>query len=161
MSKMSGVLDALIKYSKKDMKERGPKKARTKRNKPEKEVEKLCLEWMRQHQWDVQIYESKATFNPRTGHWAQQSMKAGTADCMGCMPDGHMVVIEFKAKGHLRGFNHPRNYRQKLFIKNKIAQNAFTCVVDSPELLQTIYTGWLALRSDKEAAKLFLMKMLP
>lgn len=161
MSKISGVLDALMNYSKKDMKERGPKVKRATRKKPEKEVEKLCLEWMRLQKWDVQIYESKATFNPRTGHWAQQSMKAGTADCMGCMPDGHMVVIEFKAKGHLRGFNHPRNYRQKLFIKNKIQQNAFTCVVDSAELLNTIYIGWSALRHDKDQAKMFLMKMLP
>lgn len=157
----SGVLKALEAYSLKDMKERGPKKKRGHHKKPEKEVEKVCLVWMRALNWDVQIYESKATYNPRTGHWSQQSMKAGTADCMGCMADGHMVVVEFKAKGHLRGFNHPKNYRQKLFIKQKISQNAFACVVDSAELLNTIYTGWSALRHDKEAAKLFLMKMLP
>lgn len=161
MNKLSGALRALTKYSEKDMKERGPKKKRGPYKKPEKEVEVACVALMRSWSWDVEIYSAKATYNPRTNHYQQQSMKAGTADCMGYMTDGHGVAVEFKAKGHLRNFNKPDNYRQKLFIKKKIEQNVFACVVDSAELLQTIFTGWLSLRSDKEAAKLFLMKMLP
>lgn len=158
---MSSVLKALTKYSEKDMKERGPKVKRAPRKRPEKEVEKECMLLMRSWRWDMQIYEAKATFNPRTGFYQNQSMKAGTLDSAGSMEDGHSAYVEFKAKGCLRSFNRAANYRQKQFAIKKIQQNAFVAVVDTAELLGTIYTGWLSLRHDKEAAKLFLMKMLP
>lgn len=155
------VLKALENFSIKDAKDKGPKAPRKPRGKPEKEVEKACLIWMREQMWDVQIFEAKATFNPRLGIYMQQSMKAGTADCMGCMPDGRMVAVEFKAPKYRSSFNKPSNYRQQQFIKKKISQNAFSCVVDSVEMLKTIYQLWHVIKDDPEKAQMLLMKMLP
>jgi hypothetical protein len=155
------VWDALEAFSRKDAKDKAPKKQRRANSKPEKEVERACLTWMREQKWDVQIFEAKATYNPRLGIYIQQSMKAGTADCLGCMPDGRMIAIEFKAPKRRRDFNKLSNYRQQQFIKNKIKQNAFACVVDSVDMLKTIYQIWSVIKDDIPAAKMLLEKMLP
>lgn len=159
---LSGALRALTKYSEKDMKERGPKKKRGPIQQPERDLtQKPCMQLMKSWGWSMEIYSAKATYDPRTSRWKQQAMKKGTPDSAGCTDQGHSAFVEFKAPGHLRGFNHPKNYYQKLFIKTKIDSGAFACVVDSPELLTQIYKGWLALKDNQDQAKYYLHKMLP
>ena len=154
---------ALLRHHEKDLKELDKLNGKTKKRKngkPEKLVEAECLFWMRQQRWSVQIVESKATFDPRRGVYRNQSVSAGTCDCMGTLPDGIAIYIEFKAPGKLKTFNREKNQRQIQYIKSKIEMNAFACVVDSAKLLEEIYITWRATETP-EAKRIFLTKALP
>ena len=129
-------------------------------NKPEKDVEKECLTWMRAQGWNVQIFESKATLS--NGVWRNQSMKAGNSDCQGTLPGGVACYIEFKAPGRLSTFNNEKNQRQIDFILAKIDMGAFACVVDSVSLLSHIYNEWKKRREiDPAEAKFYLLEVMP
>lgn len=131
--------------------------------KPEKEVEKACLKWMRERGWNVAIYESKATFNEKAGRFISQNMKAGTADCMGHLPDGIGVVVEFKAPKRLSSYAAEKNHRQQEFVKQKIDAGCFACVTDSVERLADIFAMWQYKRSERgvSESKRYLHAMLP
>lgn len=159
----SGAANALNKFLEKDWREQqkmnGLIKKRT-HGKPEKDVEKECVTWMRAQGWAIEIYESKAT--QVNGVWRQQSMKAGHPDSAGTMRDGTAVYVEFKAPGKLSTFKKLGNERQVAFIKERIEMNCFACVVDSVDLLKHIYDRWSALRSlGPLEAKRFLEEVLP
>jgi len=152
------VEEAMLKFHKKDLKEIEKLSGKKKRNKkPEKEVESSCLEWMRAQGWVVQVIESKATLS--NGVWRNQAVKAGNADCQGVMPDGVAIYVEFKAPGKLKTFWNERNQRQQDFITERINMFAFSCVVDSVELLSDIYRAWKALPQEKKRA--YLLSRLP
>lgn len=148
---------AMENHHKKLLKDSAPKR---KNQKPERNVQDACLAWMRGLNWDVQIYEAKATFDPRSNVWRNQAMPSGTCDCMGIDDMAHAVFIEFKAPGRRSSFNSPKNYKQKRFITEKIQRGAFAVVVDSVEVLQRIYFGWLELK-NKEQRIQFLLAELP
>lgn len=155
-------IDAINKFSQRQLDEYKPKELRAKHGKPEKEVEKACLEWMRSQGWSVQIFEAKATWSPAAGRWLQQAMKAGTCDCLGNTDAGISVAIEFKAPGALQTFNSDNRQRQKKFIIDKINTNVFACVVDSVEKLMHIYARWLEIRTSGAAQGIaYLMSELP
>lgn len=160
-NKKQSTIDALNRYSQKQLDEGKPKKKR-KNKKPEKEVEAACLKWMRDNGWSVQVLEAKSTWSPSQGRWCQQGMKAGTPDCVGSTDDGVGAFVEFKAPGRLSSFNSDKRYLQRKFIVDKINTNAFACVVDSAKRLETIYLKWLEIRTqDKNAARNYLLAMLP
>lgn len=156
-----GAKNAVEKYLLRQEKEAaGP----TRRNqKPEKEVEKACLEWMRARGWVVAIYESKSKFDPSRGRYISQTMKAGTADCMGNLPDGIECIVEFKAPGRLSSFASEKNMKQQLFLQRKIQTNCFAAVVDSVARLELIFKSWQQKRSagDLYEARMYLLSMLP
>jgi hypothetical protein len=160
-NRKSNVRRAVENYYKRQ--EPQPTKNKIAYHKPEKEVEAACLKWMRSRHWDVRIYESKSTYDPRAGRYISQSMKAGNADCMGNLPDGVAVIVEFKAPGRLSNFASSKNYRQAKFVQDKIMGGCFACVTDSVERLQGIYMTWAGLRAegDLNGAKLYLLGKLP
>lgn len=136
----------------------------TRRNgKPEKEVERFCLQWMRERNWDVQILESKAVYNANAGRYLRtMSVSAGTCDCIGTLPNGLFVAIEFKAPGRLATFASDRNHLQRDYIINKIKSGCFACVTDSAARLEKIYNAWLeALQVSPEKGKDTLLSFLP
>lgn len=148
---------ALVKFLEKQERKNTPSR---KNAKPEKDVEKECLALMRSWGWKVEIYESKANFDPRTGRWRQNSMKAGTCDCMGLMPDGTSVAIEFKAPGKVSTLN--KNENQRDFLEERIKFNAFAAVVDSGQRLKDIFNKWSELRNiGTVSAQKYLLDMLP
>lgn len=138
----------------------GPKR---KNDKPEKVVEKDCLAWMRAQGWQVQVYEAKATFDPRRGIYRNQSMKAGNPDCMGVDSLGNAVAVEFKAPKKRSSFNSERRAKQKEFILKRIEINTFACVVDSSAMLVQLYMQWLELKNNMQnkEAKELLLEALP
>jgi hypothetical protein len=150
---------ALENYYTKQIKKSGPPK---KNRKPEKEVAKWCMDWMRSQDWSVQIVESKNTYNPQAGRWVSSSTKAGTADCLGTLPSGTFVAIEFKSPGRLSTFNADKNVRQRDYIIEKIHTYSFACVVDSVARLKEIYDAYVsALEVSKDKAKNVLLNYLP
>lgn len=158
---------AIERYMKRqEPKVQGPKR---KNEKPEKDVEKACLKWMRERGWNVQIYESKAVYSESAGRYISQNMKAGNTDCMGTLPNGIGVYVEFKAKGRRSQFASFKNHRQQEFVQQKIEAGGFACVVDSPELLESIFEHWMQLRMQEnsqlehtfKASKEYLMSQVP
>jgi hypothetical protein len=132
-----------------------------KNSKPERELVQIpCINWMRSRGWSVDVYEAKATFDPRSGSYRQQAMKAGTTDCMGCDNVGNSVVIEFKAPGRRSSFNSEKRFLQKKFLLEKLNLGCFAVVVDDVLELERIYFHWLSLAS-REARIAYLMGELP
>ncbi len=158
---------ALEKFFERDAKrvekENGVGSSRKKKNeKPEKNVERACVEWMRGMNWEVEIFEAKSTFDPRRGVWRNQSMKAGVCDCLGTMPCGTPVAIEFKALGKLATFSQLKNTRQIEYLTRKIEYYAFGAVVDSVDRLIHIYNEWSERSTEsKDIARMYLLEMLP
>lgn len=135
----------------------------TKNRKPEKEVAKFALEWMREKNWDVQIVEAKAAYKPSAGRYIRNSsVSAGTCDCIGTLPNGVFVAIEFKAPGRLSTFASDKNHEQRDYLLAKIHSGAFACVVDSVARLENIYNEYvMALEVSRDKAKNFLLASLP
>src|ERR1700727_875427 len=79
--------------------------------KPEKEVERDCMAWMNSMGWSMGVYEAKNTYNPRSGRWIGKSMRSGTVDCQGVLPNGTFAAVEFKAPTRLSTFNSNRNMK--------------------------------------------------
>jgi hypothetical protein len=155
-------IDAMNRFYQRQLNEGKPKESRAHYGKPEKEVEKACLDWMRSRGWSVQIFEAKATWSPEAGRFIQQSMRAGTCDCLGNTDEGIGCAVEFKAPGALSTFNSEKRHLQREFIIQKIKTNCFACVVDSVERLELIYTEWLKIKSeDREKSREYLISMLP
>ncbi len=139
-----------------------PVERKSPNRRPEKDVEKECLAWMRKMAWTVNIYESKAVWNAKAETWSQSGMRFGTCDCMGNMEDGVAVAVEFKAPGKLSSFNREDNFKQRQFIFDRINTNVFACVVDSARRLEEIYEAWLVIRAlDKAKAREYLISSLP
>lgn len=157
------VESALEKHHEKDwvdiQKEQGMIKKQV-HGKPEKAVEKACMDWMRERGWSVNVFEAKATWNGQA--WVQKGMRAGTSDCLGSTNDGMSVAIEFKAPGKLSTFNSDKRYLQRKFIVDKINTYNFACVIDSVKRLEEIYLKWTEeLKKSKHEAKQYLLSMLP
>lgn len=155
----SRIKKIIERFAEKDLKEIEKINRPKRKNKsPEKDlVQKPCLEWMRSLGWEVETYEAKATWNG--GAWVQQAMKAGTVDCMGNMPNGLGVAIEFKAQDR----RHTLRELQREFLLKKINTNVFACVVDSLPYLRDIYGKWAALKQkgDDKGARDFLLSKIP
>jgi len=150
------VRKAIFEYTEKiKKKQKGP----TRRNAhPEKDVERACLALMRSWGWSVEIYEAKATFDPRRGVWRQQAMKSGTVDCMGVTQSGIAVAVEFKAPGRLSTLRD----NQRDFLIKRINQYAFAAVVCGPEILTEYRKGWELLRSASlDESRDYLLSVLP
>ena len=146
-----------------ELKEINKLQGKSKKNKtPEKDVAKDCLKWMRAQDWDVEIYEAKAVFNP-DGTYRNSHMKAGVCDCMGIAPNGVPVYVEFKAKGARSTFNKDDNIRQQEFLLKKIDYFGFGVVVDSVYLLERYWSEFIRLKSGwgEIAAREYLLEQLP
>ena len=155
------IRNAILKASSKSLKIlKGP----TRRNAhPEKDVEKECLALMRSWNWTVEIYESKATYDPRRGVWRQQAMKAGTLDCMGVTNQGNAVAVEFKAPNKLRDILRDEKQNQYDFLISRIHAFAFACVVDSAMLLEDYRNRWEFLRKtgNLDTSRDYLLACVP
>lgn len=162
-NKRQSTIDALNKFYQRQIDEAEGKKPVPKRKneKPEKEVERACLAWMREQGWTVNVYEAKAKWNSEAERFTSTGMRFGTCDCMGNTDQGVAVAVEFKAPGCLSSFNREERFLQKKFIVDRINTNAFACVVDSVDRLKTIYLKFMELRSDPGAARNYLLSALP
>ena len=154
-------MKALLKHHEKDLKVIDKLQGKGRRNnKPEKLVETVCMLWMRDRGFNVQVIDSTANWNGRA--WVQQGAKQGTTDCVGNTPEGIACFIEFKALGRLATFHGERNQKQQWFVIKKIETNCFSCVVDSVDRLARIYTEWCVARAKSpELARAYLLKELP
>ena len=139
------VRGALEKHHAKQIKTR-----RTKPNgKPEKAVEKSCLDWLRGNGFSVNVVESKAVFNAQAGRYIRGQADQGFADCVGCFNNGLAVFIEFKAPGRLATLRPA----QKAFLREKIDCGAFAVVADSVDRLKEAWATFTDIRRTEGVAQ--------
>jgi len=133
-----------------------------KNQKPEKElVEKPCLAWLRNNGFRCKIIEAKAVWSKNRNCYTNSHVAAGTLDCQIVTPDGFAGWIEFKAPGKLNTIH--RNPRQLQTLRAEISFGCFACVVDSVELLKSIYFQWIHLKHNGCAneATDYLLSLIP
>lgn len=128
---------------------------KSKNNKPEKIVEKSCLQYLRSIGASIDVVESKATYSLSAKSYRSSPIKAGFPDLVGCDQNGILLSIELKAPGR-RSTLRPA---QRAFLIEKINHNAFAVCVDSVELLKNLYDKWSCVTGDP--AKKFLLDSLP
>lgn len=160
------VLAAMMKNHKRELKKNEPKKQRKKKNqRPEKElVEKPCIAWMKSRGFRYKIIEAKATWSPEQGCWKSQAVKAGTLDCHFTDTFGQSCWVEFKAPGKRSTIHNPNRALQLKCLIDEINANCFAAVVDSVEMLESIYDRWRYIRMDEgrwDLAREFLLENIP
>jgi hypothetical protein len=132
-----------------------PKQPTRKNQKPEKELEKTVMAWLKLHGFHCTVVEAKSTFNPVARRYISQSVKAGTVDVIGNDSEGRAVFIELKAPGRRSTLSE----KQRDFLELKISQMCFAVCIDSVEMLAETYSHWLSL-PPLERQK-FLLAQLP
>lgn len=145
------VKEAILKWSQKQL----PKDKR-KNNSPEKDFVKDLKKHLERRGFSMDVVESKATYNPKTGAYTSSAIRSGFSDMVGNDSDGRAIYIEAKARGKL---NTTKNH-QLDFLEEKIISGAFACVADSIEGFDFIYDTFLGLKSRK-AREDFLISKLP
>jgi hypothetical protein len=98
---------------------------------PEKDLEKIILEWMRKNGFHVNVVESKATFSHTQQRFISNSVKSGFADIVGNHNSGIAVFVELKAPGRRSTLRE----NQREFLLSKIETGCFAVCVDSVEML--------------------------
>lgn len=150
--------DALLKYSKRQLRGKTNGKPRKKNSSPEKEVEKEVLEWCQKLGIDVNVIESKAVYSVAAGRYLRGQVSTGFPDLVGNTRDGIAVYVELKARGRLSTVK----AHQLEFITRKIRQGAFACVVDGSGRLGDLFSRWsLLIKQSRTEAENYLIKSLP
>jgi len=135
-----------------------PVKKRGKNKKPEKDVERSCMAWMRENGFSMNVVEAKAVYSHSAGRYVSGQTDAGFSDSAGVCSDGIGAFVEFKSKGRLSTLSEI----QREFLKEKIFKGAFGVAVDSAEYLAELHAGWRkAKRGGLDAGITYLFNMLP
>lgn len=136
MDHKKNIQNALDKYLNKQIKKSQPTK---KYSKPEKEVEKVVLQYLRQKEFLVFVVESKAVYSEKSSRYLSGQLTPGFSDVVGLTPHGQFVAVELKAKGRLSTLR-PAQYE---FLRSVILNHGFAVVVDSVERLEMIMEEYL------------------
>ncbi len=147
--------DPFINYARANQPKVAKPRVAKKNKKPEKEVEKTVMGWLRWHGFSCDVIESKAVFSAKLGRYMHSQAVPGMADIIGNNKDGIGIYIELKAPGKISNVSEA----QDKFIREKIETNCFACVVDSSTLLEKIYQAWVSI-GDLAEKRLFLIKLL-
>lgn len=128
-------------------------KLRRKNGSPEKLVEKEVLTWCKQRGWSVSVIESKAAYSKAAGRFLPSVTQQGHSDISGSTPEGRAAFLELKAPGRISA----ARISQLVFLKEKIQKNCFAVVIDSADLLERIYQGYLQSQNPQQ----YLLDALP
>lgn len=110
---------------------------------PEKKVESEVRAWAFAQGWDLEVYDSKATFSKAKGCYSRnRGLAVGTPDLLGLDQTGLFVAVELKAPGK----ENQCRVEQYNFLLRKIEKNGFACVVSSVETLALLYSEFLKVR---------------
>lgn len=133
-------------------------KPKRKNEKPEFELRKIVLPWLRRNGFSINIIEAKATWSPEAGRYTSGQTAPGVADLFGCTPCGLGCFIELKAPGR-RSTLRPG---QRAFLTEKIQLGCFGVVIDSVECLEIVWNEFSHRRRiEPHLAKVLLLKHLP
>jgi len=157
---------AMFKHHEKIHKENN--KTKRKHTKTEKiEVEKPCVNWMKNQGWEVENSKAEAKYNSRIGKYIKTDLQSGMTDTRGWDSNDRPFYVEFKSPGkrsNVYGSPSKGNLnRQSDFILKQIRRGCFSVVVDSKEMLIEYWLKWTFFmdNDEKDQAKDFLIKMMP
>lgn len=132
-------LAAMNRYFTKQARKDSPKPKRAPNKRPEKDLEKEVLVWLRDNGFSCHVIEAKATYNPKAGAYISAPVIKGMPDIVGCTPKGVACFIELKAPGRRSTLKpHQRN-----FLKTKITYGCFSVCVDSVAMLEKFYADFM------------------
>jgi hypothetical protein len=131
---------------------------RRKNQKPELEVQRQVLAWLKEHGFSCHVVESKATYNRTASRYVSSKTTPGFSDITGVTPNGVGCFIELKAPGRRSTLRHA----QRAFLTDKIQLGAFAVCVDSVSCLEQIWNAFEHRRKmDPKLAKAVLFRHLP
>lgn len=126
--------------------------------KPEQEVVRAMLAWLREQRFSCHVVEAKAVYSARAGRYVSSQTTPGFSDIVGACPNGLAAFVEVKAKGK----RHTLRAGQRAFLRDKINAGAFAVCVDSVQCLEQV---WIAFehrwRMEPQLAKALLLRHLP
>lgn len=131
---------------------------RRKNQKPELEVQRQVLAWLKEHGFSCHVVESKATYSKTAGRFVRSKTTVGFSDITGATPNGLACYIEVKAVGR-RG---TLRAGQRAFLMAKIQLGAFAVCVDSVNCLEQVWSAFEHRRKiGPQLAKALLFRHLP
>lgn len=128
----------LEKYFNKQARKNDPLRKKRKYSRPEKQVEKEVMAWLKDHDFSCHVVEAKAVYSPSAGIYLNSQAEPGMSDVIGCTPDGRGCFIELKARDRRSALKD----HQRRFLLSKISRGAFACVVDSVEYLEKCWSHY-------------------
>lgn len=145
------VIKAIASYSKKRAKSPSSKK----NSKPEATVVIAVRARFRQAGFFIQKIEAKGVWSNEAQRYMGGMADAGTADLLGCSPDGRFVAIECKAPGRVGTLkDHQRSYLMEI-----INRNGFAIVTDNADAALETWNLWRQTESAEQARKLLIDKL--
>ena len=149
------IIDSMAAYEKKHKQPMVVSK-KSKNNSPEKDLVKLMMLWLKEHNFACTVIESKAVYNAKAGRYmSSQVGTRGYSDISGNDPEGRAVFIEVKAKDRL----YTLKEHQREFLISKIKSNCFAVACDSVTKLQHWYNTFISLPFNQRQD--YLMSLLP
>lgn len=149
------VNSAMNRYIEKQLGKGTTREPSRKNKTPERDTEKSVLKWGRLNGFHLHVVEA-SSYDRVTGRMGQAKAEAGFPDVVGNTSNGLGCYIELKAKDRRSKLSDS----QRVFLKNKIAQNCFAVVVDSSEKLQQYWKGFCSLKTPTERQH-YLIDCLP
>lgn len=151
--------DALYKFSTRQLKQlERERKLKRKNGKPELQVQREVMKWLKANGFSCNVVESKAVYSKNAGRYLNSQTIPGFSDIAGACPNGLGCFIELKAPGRRSTLRSG----QRAFLMDKINIGCFAVVVDSIEMLANIWNEFTRrYKMEPELAKNLLRKHLP
>lgn len=131
---------------------------RLKNAKPEEEVKRVVMAWLKEHGFSCHVVEAKAVYSKRAGRYVSSQTTPGFSDIVGACPNGLAAFIELKAPGKRSTLREG----QRAFLVEKIDKGAFAVCVDSVECLATVWEAFEhRVRMEPQLARALLLRHLP
>lgn len=156
---MTAKKNALERYYEKEIhKQERAQRPKRKNSKPEFELRRLVMPWLRQNRFSINVIEAKATWSPEVGRYTSGQTAPGVVDLFGCTPDGLGCFIELKAPGRRATLREG----QRAFLIDKIKCGCFAVCIDSVECLEIVWNEFQHRRKmDPHLAIALLLRHLP
>lgn len=122
--------------------------------KPEKEVERDVLLWLRKIDCFINVYDSAAQPDSYN-NFKRVHVKTGTPDLIGCTAEGVFIAIELKAPGRRSTLKEHQRY----FLNRVIKNNGFAACIDSVDRLRDLYNAWIRLEDPEMKENLLLLDL--
>lgn len=139
-ARKKSIMDAMTKYYERN----NPNKEKRHNTKPEKEVEKEVVLWMKMMGWKYTVIESKAVYSQAMGRYMHSQAKKGHADITGITDCAVGFAVELKAPGKRSTLRED----QRIFLVDYISRGGFACVTDSVSHLENLYKKWTVNRDS-------------
>lgn len=129
--------------------------SKRKNSKPEKELEKQIMPYLKQAGIFCWVVDSSAVYSKSAGRYLYSQSDVGTPDLLGVNSQGQFVAVELKAPGRRSSLKE----HQRQFLIRIIEHHGFAMCCDSVQSFLDLYASWLAAPVNNRQA--ILLNSLP